>query len=445
MDQENTSFGGNPARAPRSLGRRLVIATLGFCLLFTCITVGVRSWFAWQNNLNNMKSELALIDQVFRATLSKAIWDMDTESLETQLDSVSNAAPVGRVALYVFRAGREPEHIVRSRAEAQPTSAAPSLRRELTFSPYIGAIEHVGTLEIEANETLLRERLYHEIIVILITQVVQSLLLAGLIMWMFNSSVTVHVRHIARHLDQLSPETLKNRLRLERSAGRRDELSLLEARVNDVQDKLSDHLEEQREYEGNLAAHRDRLAELVEERTAELKQANAQLKELSRSDPLTGIANRREFDEVKEQEFRRALRSDQPLTVMMCDIDFFKAYNDFYGHAAGDACLREVATVLRQSFSRAGELVARLGGEEFVVLLPGLDRPEAMAAAGRLTTRLSERAVPHAASAVSPHITLSIGVATLDARTMDHFDQLLNQADLALYRAKQSGRNRVAC
>jgi diguanylate cyclase (GGDEF)-like protein len=432
-------------KSNNSLGRRLVVATLGFCLLFTCVTVGLRSWFAWQNNLANIQSELALIDQVFQGTLSKAIWEMDTESLESQMESVAGATPVGRVSLKIFRPGREAEVIVRSTADSRVFEQSPSLRRELTFSPYAGAVEHVGTLEIDANQTVLRERLYHEITNILVTQVVQSLLLAGLIMWMFNHSVTVHVQHIARHLNRLSPDTLKAKLSLQRSSKRRDELSLLEAGVNDVQDKLADHLDRQRQYEHDLAAHRDHLAELVDARTAELSEANQRLEELSRSDPLTGLANRREFDDVKEKEFRRAVRSEQPLAVLMCDIDFFKAYNDLYGHAQGDHCLREVAGILRQSFARAGEVVARLGGEEFAVLLPGLDLDEAARVAERATLALAERAIPHAASQVSDHVTLSIGLATLDTKAMDHFDQLLSQADQALYRAKHGGRNRVAC
>ncbi len=193
-----------------------------------------------------------------------------------------------------------------------------------------------------------------------------------------------------------------------------------------------------------MAAHRDRLAELVEERTAELRAANVLLEELSRSDPLTGLANRRHFDEVKETEFRRALRQGQPLAVLMCDVDFFKRYNDLYGHAQGDQCLRLVADTLKSVFARAGEVVARLGGEEFVVLLPGVDAAAARRAAARLQQRLSERELLHEDSDVSPYVTLSIGLATLEPDSMDQFDQLLRRADEALYRGKTHGRNCIS-
>jgi diguanylate cyclase (GGDEF)-like protein len=270
------------------------------------------------------------------------------------------------------------------------------------------------------------------------------LLLAGLIMTMFNRLVTVHVKHIAGHLSRLAPQTLKKPLNLQRSVSRQDELSLLETQVNELQDKLHAHMERQRSDELAMAASRDHLAELVEARTAQLKAANQSLEALSRHDPLTGLANRRHFDELKEVEFRRAIRHKTPLAVLMCDVDFFKVYNDTYGHMLGDECLRQVAEALRCVFGRSGELVARIGGEEFVVMLPNVDLAQANAAAQRLRASLAEREVAHGGSLVSPYVTLSIGVAELDPETMDHFDLLLQRADQALYRAKRQGRDRVA-
>lgn len=432
------------ARGSRSLGRRLVLATLGFCLLFTLLTVGVRTWSAWNDTLEEMNAELALIDQVFSSTLSKAIWELDDSALNSQLDSLVQAAPVGRVELQIIRAGRPPEVRAREREARGGARLAPSLQRPLGYEPYAGERETLGTLTLEGNERLLWRRLFDEMTSIVVTQAIQSLLLAGLIMWLFHVTVTVHVRRIARHLAQLSPDTLGRRLRLGRSPDRHDELSLLEVGVNGLQDKLSSYLARQHQAELDLAAHRDRLAELVAERTAELSEANARLEELSRSDPLTGLANRRAFDELKDVEFRRAARLGQPLTVLMCDVDFFKRYNDTYGHAQGDQCLRVIAETLSGVFARAGEVVARLGGEEFVVLLPGSDAAAARRSAERVQQRLAERALAHSGSPISPHVTLSIGVAAFDAEAIDHFDLLLHRADEALYRAKSQGRNRIA-
>jgi diguanylate cyclase (GGDEF)-like protein len=250
------------------------------------------------------------------------------------------------------------------------------------------------------------------------------------------------VRRIARHLEQLTPQNLKHHLTLERRGKATDELDLLEAGVNDLQDKLANHIERQTRDELALAASRDQLAELVEQRTAQLKAANIRLEALTRFDPLTGLANRRHFDELKELEFNRAKRHEQPFSVLMCDIDFFKLYNDTYGHAMGDQCLRDVALTMSALFCRSGELVARLGGEEFAVLLPGQTRDQALESAERLRTLLGNQKLPHSASTVSPYVTLSIGIAELDVTTMQRFDQLLQSADKALYRAKSQGRNR---
>ena len=431
-------------RPAGSLGRRLVLATLAFCLVFTLITVAIRTWSAWHANLAAMTDELSLIDQVFQRTLSKAIWEMDRESLQTQLDSVAQVAAVGRVELRILRAGRSAEVMERQRPYQRTSHLAPSLQRTLAYVPYEDADEKVGELTLEGDERVLWQRLSREVANIVVTQIIQSLLLAGLIMWMFNRSVTVHVQQIARHLEQLTPATLKRTLRLSRSVTRKDELSLLESGVNDLQDKLSAYLERQKQDEQQLAARSDQLAELVEERTAELREANSRLEQLSRSDPLTGLANRRHFDELKEVEFRRAQRLGQPLSVLMCDVDFFKRYNDTYGHALGDHCLQEVAATLKSVFARAGELAARVGGEEFAVLLPGSDLISARKTAERLRQAIAKLDITHATSPVAAHVTLSIGVAQFDPDSMDRFDQLIQCADQALYRAKSQGRDRIA-
>jgi diguanylate cyclase (GGDEF)-like protein len=427
-----------------SLARRMVMATLLFGLVFTVAAVGARMWSAWRTHVDAMTAELGLIDQVFQRTLAKAVWEMDRDSVRTQLDSAANVTAVGAIELRVDQPPMPAQVQRAGRSPAQGSTLAPTLRRELNYSPYPGAVNRLGELVIVGDEQVLWRRLRDEAASIVLTQAIQTLLLAGLVMWMFNRSVTVHVREVARHLGRLTPARLSQPLRLGRRRNAGDELDLLESGVNDLQDKLSRYLDRQQRYEHDLAAHRDRLAELVAEQTAELVAANQRLEDLSRSDPLTGLANRRHFDEMKEVEFRRAQRTGQPLSVLMCDVDHFKHYNDVYGHAAGDQCLLALARVLRDNFARAGELVARLGGEEFVVLLPGVDLPRARQAAERLLRRLQEQALPHEGVPTADCVTLSVGVATFDPETMDRFDQLLSRADQALYRAKDNGRHQVA-
>jgi diguanylate cyclase (GGDEF)-like protein len=198
-----------------------------------------------------------------------------------------------------------------------------------------------------------------------------------------------------------------------------------------------------------LKATEKRLTRLVEERTAEvherseeLKVANAMLAELATIDPLTNVANRRRFTTFLNQEWQRAQRTKSPLSLLLIDVDHFKAYNDSYGHQAGDDCLRKVGGVLNDTIQRAGDLAARYGGEEFVVILSDTNPAGALAIAETICGALETAAIPHAASPVSARVTVSIGVATAHPDQHSSPNDLIAACDRALYRAKESGRNR---
>ena len=182
------------------------------------------------------------------------------------------------------------------------------------------------------------------------------------------------------------------------------------------------------------------LATLVEERTRALELANDKLEALSYTDGLTGIANRRNFDRMLAQEWNRGQRAGTPLALVLLDVDHFKHFNDHYGHLAGDGCLRALAQVLVQAGRRAGELPARYGGEEFVVLLPDAGLDDALETARRIQKDVWSLALPHAQT--SPGIvTVSLGAASLVPSRQHLPEELVRQADSALYRAKQAGRN----
>jgi len=176
----------------------------------------------------------------------------------------------------------------------------------------------------------------------------------------------------------------------------------------------------------------------------QLKLQRDQLESLTMTDGLTEIANRRRFDQHLDQEWRRCARMHVPLSAVMMDIDYFKAFNDQYGHAAGDDCLRRIAQALATVPGRAGDLVARYGGEEFACLLPGTDYQGARVIAGRLLEAVSDLDIPHARSNIAGKVTISAGVATITPSRDDEPPALMRQADSLLYEAKRAGRNRVA-
>ncbi|MCE1226652.1 MAG: diguanylate cyclase [Geobacteraceae bacterium] len=175
----------------------------------------------------------------------------------------------------------------------------------------------------------------------------------------------------------------------------------------------------------------------------ELKRQRDMLARLSHLDGLTGIPNRRALDEALEREWRRGTRSLRPLSLLMMDIDHFKAYNDSCGHLAGDDCLRVFAQSLKIPLGRAADFVGRYGGEEFLAILPETDEKGAMIVAREILEGLAELAIPHPASPLGMTVTASIGIATAVADRGHEHSWLLQGADNALYQAKQEGRNRI--
>jgi diguanylate cyclase (GGDEF)-like protein len=173
-----------------------------------------------------------------------------------------------------------------------------------------------------------------------------------------------------------------------------------------------------------------------------LKGVQDQLAELAATDSLTGLANRRRFDEMLAYEFSRHARSGTELSIILLDIDHFKAYNDTYGHICGDDCLREVARAIGGSVVRHTDLVARYGGEEFILLLPETNLQSANMLAEKIQKSINDLALPHSHSAVADHITASLGIVSSRCVPGGSATDIVTQADQQLYAAKASGRNR---
>ena len=190
-----------------------------------------------------------------------------------------------------------------------------------------------------------------------------------------------------------------------------------------------------------------RAMERISDMRHELSKLNRELKMISVKDGLTGLANRRHFDEVMERELKRSIRTKTELSLVLCDIDQFKLYNDNYGHQGGDDCLKEVASALAKSSNRSGDLVARYGGEEFAFILPETDLQGAKAVAESIRKAVESLAIAHAKSSVGAHVTLSCGVNSIspqkeqDIATMTR--ELIETADQNLYKAKSMGRNQI--
>ncbi len=199
----------------------------------------------------------------------------------------------------------------------------------------------------------------------------------------------------------------------------------------------------------NLAILRQRVrnlirqSHLIKNQLTELQQANQNLRLLANLDSLTKLANRRGFDNYIQTEWERMHIIKAPLSLIMCDVDFFKNYNDKYLHSHGDKCLMKVAIAMRNVVRRNGDLVARYGGEEFAIVLPNTDAFGAVAVAENIRSAVKDLQIIHEASAVCDYVTISVGVSTITPNPNNNFPLLIHAADRALYQSKSQGRDRV--
>ncbi len=210
------------------------------------------------------------------------------------------------------------------------------------------------------------------------------------------------------------------------------------ARVSSVL-RLKQEMDRRKEREKELIE----ITGILTDTNQKLYQANDRLRQLSSTDALTGIANRRRFEEMLENEWRRAMRFGRIFSIIMIDVDYFKAYNDTYGHQCGDGCLRQVAMAIKEVLNRPGDTIARYGGEEFIVLLSESDKDGALMVAENIQKKITSLGIRHEKSDVCGFVTLSMGIASALPDDKSTPASLISYADKALYDAKQNGRNRI--
>jgi diguanylate cyclase (GGDEF)-like protein len=184
------------------------------------------------------------------------------------------------------------------------------------------------------------------------------------------------------------------------------------------------------------------MAQKIKSQIDTIERQNKELKEISLIDELTGLGNRRQFNEKLTYDWWLCLRGNRPLSFIIMDIDHFKKYNDTLGHPAGDSCLRNISDILNKTVCRQTDILARIGGEEFGIILPETSGEQAMELATRILKNINDAALPHPSSETAPHVTISLGISSMIPSQKNNKEELLEQADQALYEAKGKGRNR---
>jgi diguanylate cyclase (GGDEF)-like protein len=249
-----------------------------------------------------------------------------------------------------------------------------------------------------------------------------------------NYDLKIALSNTAEHGDFIEAQLheTNTKLQAEVSIRRRTELTLktLVTLISQQRDDLEIILE-------TLMVHGDILDIQWQQ---QISQANV----LASSDGLTQIANRRRFDEYLAEQWQKMARSQAPISIILCDIDFFKQYNDTYGHPAGDECIKQVVRALNSTIHRTTDLLARYGGEEFAAILPQTNLSQALKVAQRMQEAIAQLKIPHSASAAGSYITISIGVASTVPFEPNLASLLLDEVDRRLYDAKRQGRNYIA-
>jgi diguanylate cyclase (GGDEF)-like protein len=265
-----------------------------------------------------------------------------------------------------------------------------------------------------------------------------------------NNRISRHLSRPIIGLSQASQRIAQGDWRPVPVYSRIDELATLAESFQQMSQEIQQSRQQLEDYSASLEQTvNDRTqalqAEIQQRASAErqLQTANRQLQDLAYRDGLTQIANRRYFDQRLAEEWFRLKREQQPIALILCDVDHFKTYNDSYGHQQGDDCLRAVAQAIAQAIKRPPDLVARYGGEEFVIILPNTNLAGAIAVASRVRDEIHQLGLPHRASSVGNQVTMSLGVASQIPSDSTTAEALLEQADQALYQAKQTGRDRV--
>ena len=363
--------------------------------------------------------------------LSVNLWDIEPDAIRRQMKLIAERPQIAFARLEAVT-GQEFESGDLSR-RAPPDAISLEV-------PYpAGKPGRLGSLTLAPNVQYLYGELAEDALTVVASSMLLTALTCVLVTVILRRQLQLPMQRIAEFASSLSPSRPTAPLNLLRPHRRwRDEIDDVADGFRVLQDDIRQHVEE--------------LDRQVAQRTAELKQANTRLEGLSRRDPLTGLANRRHFDQERLRAWAEMLENGQPLSVLMIDIDYFKHFNDTYGHAAGDECLVRIAGLLIQTFERLGELPVRMGGEEFAVLLDNVALADAIARAERFRRDIHDLDMAHAKSA-HRRVTVSVGVSAVNpkdlpasiakATALSGTAEMLGRADQALYEAKAAGRNRV--
>ncbi|MDV2077180.1 GGDEF domain-containing protein [Marinobacter xestospongiae] len=429
-----------PAVRPfRSITRDILRRVSTIAAISVLLVAATQTWLQYRTEVARVHQLVTTVTNSHVPLLTVAIWDIEPKVLTRQIDMIARHPEIRTVELSTLT-GQTVS------AGEDVVAMVPDLVVPIPHPRTEGAT--LGELALSYDRQQLQHNILMSVVVATAKFVAFILVVCAVVYRVMVFRLNRPLRQIAEYSQQLSPDRDNPPLVIRRPERQwRDEIDLVLEGFETLREAIARYSSERDKVTAELARERDQLEQRVEERTRELEDNRRELFLLSRTDHLTGLANRRYFDEAKGIEERRARRSGLPISLIMIDVDYFKAYNDRYGHAHGDECLVQLATIMKDHCRRAGDLAVRLGGEEFAMLLPGQDAASARDLAERLRQSLLDARLPHEGSPLG-QVSVSIGCATWQPGVSlpvggELFDRLLSLADKRLYQAKHSGRNQV--
>ncbi|MFL9878420.1 diguanylate cyclase [Herbaspirillum rhizosphaerae] len=431
-------------------------------LIVTCIQLGAE----YQHTKAGIDNELTAMEQTFGASLASSTWRFQGDVQKATLTGISNLPvvtgvkiedPQGRVRLALGNIDDSDgiqTHVnadgVRSPVASDFLNAAIGHRFPILYVDEHNLSHDIGSWTVYSSRHVVVKKVAYGFMLILINSIIKTLVLWFIFLYVFNRWLGAPITELSSFVREQDLNQLNTQQSIALLGKKQHELHFLADAINAMLASIRKHMGQNRALYDELQQEKESLRVLnrslelrIAERTHDLAQANEQLKLLSLTDALTGIPNRRCFDQTLDQEWRRCARNGKPLMVALFDVDWFKHYNDHYGHIAGDEVLRRVASTLRQTVGRAGDTVARYGGEEFALIAPDTDSESGLSIVHRMRDAIFSLDMPHALSSFG-RITVSVAVAScVPSQHEGDVNTLLQTADAALYRAKLTGRNQV--
>lgn len=452
--------------ATTSIASRLLKIIFGSYFAFALVVTVFQLLAEYRYTENRVNAEIQAMRQTFGPGIADAMWRFQDDVLTGILVGM-NALPTV-VGVKVLDPGgtmvraigtvldQDGRHLLAyAGGAAVPVQAKPGYFAQVfghefpaVYVDEKGREREIGKWVVYSNQRVVMQQVQYGFLLIIVAAIIKAVALWFIFLFVVRRWLGMPLKALTRFVRHIDIHNLGTREFVLHGKAR-DELHFLGDTVNTAALKLHRAIQQnlqlynalEREQTA-LKALNETLEQRVQERTAQLQEVNRQLAEMSHTDGLTEIANRRRFDEVLANEWSRAERTGQPLAIALLDVDWFKKYNDHYGHVAGDECLRLVARVLTACVKRAGELVARIGGEEFAIVVPAAGEGGAKQIAQTICESVQAHAIPHQLSDFG-RVTVSIGIVSMIPVQGASPSTLLELADQALYRAKSQGRNRV--